>query len=473
MNRRSFLTSLPLAASSLRAAAAPPPNIVLILADDLGWSDLGCYGSDLHQTPNLDAMAKAGIRFTEAYSAAPICSPTRASIMTGKHPARLGMTIWREGSLRPPDPKTPLLAAPSIPDLPPSEITLAEALKEKGYLTAQIGKWHLGDADHSPQANGFDIGIGGSHWGAPQTFFYPYRGTKRFGGEFRYVPGLDYGRPGEYLTDRLTDEALKAINYAGSQPFFLYLAHYAPHTPIEGKPEIVKRYQARIKAGMKHQNAAYAAMVESLDDSVGRVAAHLKQRKLDRNTLVIFVSDNGGYINPFDGQPVTNNAPLRSGKGSLYEGGLRVPMIVSGAGVGRQGVVDTTPVVSQDIYRTILEAAGLAGSNGYRAAVDAVSLAALFAGQTKTLARDQLCFHYPHYYPTTTPASSIRRGQWKLIEYFEGPSFELYDLANDPGESRDLAPSRPDLVRDLAQRLKAWREEVGARLPARNPDFRA
>ncbi|HPT25944.1 MAG TPA: sulfatase [Bryobacteraceae bacterium] len=472
MNRRSFLTSLPWAATALRAAASPPPNIVLILADDLGWSDLGCYGSDLHQTPNLDAMARRGIRFTEAYAAAPICSPTRASIMTGKHPARLGMTIWREGSLRPPDRKLPLLPPPSEPDLAQSDITLAEALKPKGYLTTQVGKWHLGDADHSAQANGFDIGIGGTHWGAPQTYFYPYRGNKRFG-EFRYVPGLDFGRPGEYLTDRLTDEALRVIDYAGSQPFFLYLAHHAPHTPIEGKSEIVRRYQERIKAGMKHRNAAYAAMVESLDDSVGRVAAHLKQRKLDQNTLLVFMSDNGGYINPFDGEPVTNNAPLRSGKGSLYEGGVRVPMIFSGAGVGRQGAVEPTQVMSTDIYRTILDAAGLGGSDGYLAAADSVSLAPLIGGQTRTLGRSQLCFHYPHYYATTTPASAIRVGGWKLIEYFEGPKLELYDLASDPSESRDLASVRPDIARDLAARLKAWREEVGARLPVKNPDYRA
>jgi arylsulfatase A-like enzyme len=471
MNRRSFLASLPAAASALRAAAAPPPNIVLILADDLGWSDLGCYGSDLHRTPNLDAMAKGGMRFTEAYSASPVCSPTRASIMTGKHPARLGMTIWREGSLRPPDRKLRLLPPRSEPDLALSDITLPEALREKGYLTAQVGKWHLGDADHSPQANGFDIGIGGTHWGAPQTFFYPYSGSKRFG-EFRHVPGLDFGREGEYLTDRLTSEALRVIDYAGSRPFFLYLAHHAPHTPIEGKPEIVRRYQARIKAGMRHRNAAYAAMVESLDDSVGRVNAHLKQKNLDGNTLVLFMSDNGGYINPFEGQPVTNNSPLRSGKGSLYEGGLRVPLIASGAGVSGKGTVVSTPVVSSDVYRTCLDAAGLGGSEGYRAAVDSVSLAPLLASGSAQLERGQMCFHYPHYYATTTPASAIRMGHWKLIEYFEGPRLELYDLAGDPGETRDLAAVRPEMARDLAQTLKAWREEVGARLPAANPDFR-
>jgi arylsulfatase A-like enzyme len=472
MNRRAFLSSLPLAASAVRAAAAPPPNIVLILADDLGWSDLGCYGSDLHQTPHLDALARGGIRFTEAYSASPVCSPTRASILTGKCPARLGMTIWREGSLRPPDRKLPLLPPRSEPDLAPADITLAEALKGRGYLTALVGKWHLGDAAHAPQVNGFDINIGGTHWGAPQTFFYPYRGTQRFGGEFRYVPGLDYGRQGEYLTDRLTSEALRVIDYAGSKPFFLYLAHHAPHTPIEGKPEIVNRYQARIKAGMKHRNAAYAAMVESLDDSVGRVAAHLKKNKLDQNTLLVFMSDNGGYINAFEGQAVTDNSPLRSGKGSLYEGGIRVPLIFSGAGVARPGTVEPVPVVSTDLYRTLLDAGGQGGSEGYRAAVDSVSLAPLLAGRRAPAPRGPMCFHYPHYYPTTTPASAIRVGNWKLIEYFEGQRLELYDLASDPGETRDLAAGRPEMARDLAHRLKAWREEVGARLPVVNPDFR-
>ncbi len=472
MTRRSFLSSLPVAASALRAAAAPPPNIVLILADDLGWTDLGCYGSDLHLTPNLDALARGGMRFTEAYAASPVCSPTRASILTGKYPARLGMTIWREGALAPPDRKRALLPPPSIPDLPPSEITLAEALKQRGYLTAVVGKWHLGDAGHAPQSNGFDINIGGTHWGAPQTFFYPYSGSKRFGGEFRYVPGLEFGREGEYLTDRLTTEGLRVIDHAAGRPFFLYLAHHAPHTPIEGKPEIVRRYQARIKAGMRHRNAAYAAMIESLDESVGRVAAHLKQRKLDGNTLLVFMSDNGGYINPFDGQPVTGNSPLRSGKGSLYEGGIRVPLIISGAGVAKPGTVESMPVLSTDLYRTLLDVAGHGGSEGYRAAVDSVSLAPLLAGGSRPAPRGQMCFHYPHYYATTTPVSAIRMGHWKLIEYFEGPRVELYDLANDPSEIRDLARARPEMARDLAQTLKAWREQVGARLPEPNPDFR-
>ncbi len=472
MTRRSLLVSLPASVSTLRAATAQPPNIVLILADDLGWADLGCYGSDLHLTPNIDALARNGMRFSQAYSASPVCSPTRASILTGKHPARLGMTIWREGSLAPPDRKRALIPPPSVPDLPPSEITLAEALKQRGYLTAMVGKWHLGDADHAPQSNGFDINIGGTHWGAPQTFFYPYSGSKRFGGEFRYVPGLEFGREGEYLTDRLTSEALRVIDHAAGRSFFLYLSHHAPHTPVEGKPEIVRRYQARIKAGMHHHNAAYAAMVESLDDSVGRVVAGLKERKLDRNTLVVFFSDNGGYINAFDGRQVTDNYPLRSGKGSLYEGGIRVPLIVSGPGVAHAGTVSSAPVISTDLYRTVLEAAGLESSEAFRRGTDSESVMPLLSQRLKPVSRDALYFHYPHYYPTTTPVSAIRKGKWKLIEYFEGPRLELYDLASDPSESTDLASKMPDVVRDLHARLNAWRNETGARLPSPNPDFK-
>jgi arylsulfatase A len=470
MNRRDFLCSLP--AASLSAAPAPPPNIVLILADDLGWADLGCYGSDLHLTPHIDSLAQSGMRFNQAYSASPVCSPTRASILTGKNPARLGMTIWREGSLRPPDPKLPLLTAPSIHDLPPSEITLAEALKDKGYLTALVGKWHLGDADHSPQSNGFDINIGGTHWGAPQTFFYPYSGSKRFGGEFRYVPGLHFGREGEYLTDRLTSEALRVIDHAAAQPFFLYLAHHAPHTPIQGKPDVVRRYQERIKQGMRHRNAAYAAMVESLDDSVGRVRAHLKSKNLDRNTLIVFASDNGGYINAFDGQAVTDNHPLRSGKGSLYEGGIRVPLIFSGPGVARPGSSSNVPVVSTDLYRTLLDAASLGSSPGYRAAIDSVSLQPLLSRPSAALERNELFFHYPHYYPTTSPVSALRQGDLKLIDYFDGPRTELYNLASDPDESDDLAARQPELASKLRARMHFWRTETGARLPVVNPDYK-
>lgn len=271
------------------------PNVVFILADDLGWGDLGCYGADLHQTPHLDRLAREGVRFTQAY-AMPVCSPTRASILTGRHAARLHLTIWREGALEPPHDQ-PLIPPSAIADLPTSEVTLAEVLKEAGYLTFHVGKWHLGDAAHSPETQGFDLNIGGTHWGAPATYFYPFSGPYGSSREFRYVPGLGLGKPGDYLDDRLTDEALKLMNEAGDRPFFLNLCFHCPHTPIEGKARLVEYFQSKLKPGLRHRNPGYAAMVQTLDENVGRVLARLEERGLASRTLVIFASDNGGYVN--------------------------------------------------------------------------------------------------------------------------------------------------------------------------------
>ncbi len=298
-------------------ASSAQPNIVLFLADDLGWSDLGCYGADLHETPHLDQLAQQGMRFTEAYAMS-VCSPSRAALLTGKHAARLHITIWAEGSRSGPKNRK-LLQGDSLHDLPHTEATLARRLHNAGYLTALVGKWHLGDADHYPETHGFDVNIGGTRWGAPQTFFWPYSGSGHFGSEFRFIPHLEFGQPGEYLTDRLTDEALRVIDRADGRPFFLYLAHHAPHTPIQAKADDIKYFEAKLRPGMHHQNAVYAAMVKSLDDSVGRVLEHLKKRRLEQNTIIVFTSDNGGFIGLDKGQtvPVTSNAPLRSGKGPL------------------------------------------------------------------------------------------------------------------------------------------------------------
>lgn len=469
LTRRSLLFGTAAAAAANNATR--PKNIVFILADDLGWSDLGCYGADLHETPHLDQLARTSVRFTHAYAAAPVCSPTRASIMTGKHPARLGITTWHEGAVSPPTGHA-LLPAPSEPNLPHGEVTIAELAQERGFQTALIGKWHLGTAPYYPETQGFDINIGGTHWGAPQTFFYPYRGIGRFGGgEYRYVPGLGHGgREGEYLTDRLTDEALKTIDgfAAARRPFFLYLAHHAPHTPIEARRAAIDKYERKKRAGVyRHQNAAYAAMVESLDDSIGRVVAHLKRRGLDRDTILVVMSDNGGYLRDSRGAMITDNAPLRSGKGSLYEGGIRVPLIIHWPGVTPAGAVSGEPVVSTDLFYTLAEAIGATLPRSLAAgAGDGRSLTPVLRDPRQArLDRDALFFHFPHYYPTTTPVSAIRTRAWKLLEYFEDGRAELFDVLNDPREERDLAASKPEITAQLRARLDSWRQSAGARLP--------
>jgi arylsulfatase A-like enzyme len=464
-----FILALAGPPERVSAANAPRPNVVVILADDLGAVDLGCYGADLIETPRLDRLASHSALFRQAYAAAPVCSPTRAALMTGKHPARVGITIWAEGSLRGP-PNRRLLQAESKHDLPLAEVTLAERLHEAGYATALVGKWHLGDADHAPETQGFDVNIGGTRWGAPQSFFWPYRGSGRFGDEFRYVPGLPLGQPGEYLTDKLTEAAIRFIDSAGSRPFFLYLAHYAPHTPIEAPSGLIDRFRSKLRPEMNHQNPAYAAMVKNLDDNVGRVLDHLESRGLAENTIVVFTSDNGGYVG-IDRRsgfmvPCTSNAPLRSGKGALYEGGIRVPLLVRLPGAAP--LERNEPVTTTDLFDTLLAAAGVGEVDRQG---DGVNLLPLVRGQAASLPREALYWHYPHYYETTTPVSAIRAGDWKLLEYFEDGRRELFNLRDDPQEKTNLAGKEPERTRDLARRLAAWREEVGAKLPQANPRY--
>ncbi|SVC54131.1 uncharacterized protein METZ01_LOCUS306985, partial [marine metagenome] len=317
--------------------AAKRPNLVLILADDLGWADLSCYGNDLHETPNLDRLARQGVRFTDAYAASPVCTPTRAAILTGLHPARLHMTIWRESALNRGNRK--LLQPICLDSLPLKHVTLTEVLKKAGYFNAHLGKWHVGRAEAYPQAHGFHVNIGGTLWGAPQTFWYPFNGDGYFR-DWRYVPGLEPGNKGDYLTDRLTDKALVIMEKQAkaSRPFYLNLWYHSVHTPIEGKPELVERYRKKINPNSVRKNSHYAAMVHSLDENVGRVLAKIDELGIAGNTLVIFTSDNGGFINKCKLNrelAVANNAPLRSGKGSCYEGGVRVPLIVRGPQVAQ------------------------------------------------------------------------------------------------------------------------------------------
>lgn len=455
-------------------------NVVLIVADDLGWTGLGGYGSDLHETPNIDGFAKRSVKFTNAYSAAAICSPTRASIMTGKYPARLNMTTWHENSGPPkPNDENKLLAPTTIGNLPLEEVTIAEVFKESGYYTAHIGKWHLGEARYYPEAQGFDLNIGGTMWGMPQTYWYPYRGWRSSDQELRYVPGLEMinsnnERVGEakkkYLTDHLTDKALEVIDAKKDVPFFLQLAYYTPHVPIEGKPELTEYFGQKVELNMHHKNPEYAAMIATLDENVGRILKKLEEVGVEDRTVVIFYSDNGGYIG--ERVNVEENYPLRSGKGSLYEGGIRVPLIIRWPGVTEPGGISEAPVTSNDFYPTLLEITGLKGDEEYNKNIDGISLVPVLRNPSANLNRQSLFWHFPHYYRTTPPVSAIRKGEWKLLHYFEDNHLELYNLEEDLGEMNNLVDQYSDKAQNLYQELKKWREQMDAKLPSLNPQYK-
>ncbi|HSU67941.1 MAG TPA: sulfatase, partial [Tepidisphaeraceae bacterium] len=349
-------------------------------------------------------------------------------------------------------------------DLSLKDVTLAKALKSIGYATIHVGKWHLGDAPHYPEAQGFDVNIGGTLWGAPNSYHQPFKGSEVFG-DYRYVPGLGLGKPGQYLTDRLADEAIKMIDEAGDQPFYLNLCFHAPHAPIQPKPELVEHYRQKLTPQMKHQRPEYAAMVQTLDENVGRVLRHLDEKHLTDHTIVVFASDNGGYINKDGGKNVTNNSPLRSGKGSLYEGGIRVPVIVRWPGVTPGGGVCDEPIFCTDFFPTLADAAGVPATNRGDSGRDGVDLLPVLKDPQAHLGRDALYFHYPHYYATTTPVGAIRQGDWKLLEYFETGKLELYNIKNDLSETNDLSKQDPQRVAALHQALIDWRKSVGAQMP--------
>lgn len=460
---------------ALATAADKPVNFVVILVDDMGWTGLSGYGSDLHRTPNIDRLAERGMKFTSAYASASICTPTRAALLTGKYPARLKMTIWHEQA-RTPQQNKRLLPPIVEENLSHEEVTIAEVLRSAGYKTGHVGKWHLGDASHYPETHGFDFTFGGSFWGCPATFYFPYRGLygRGDGQHYRYIPGIDASesRTGEYLTDRLTDEAVGFIDRTARDPFLLYMAYYTVHTPIEGKPDVAALYEKQIHDEMIHRNAHYAAMHEALDDNVGRILEKLDQEGLTNNTAVILTSDNGGFINRSEGQVVTSNAPLRSGKGSLYEGGVRVPLIVHWPGITAAGSTSDEPVATMDLYPTILEMAGLSGDTHHNAKVDGVSLVPLLTHPQSQLDREALYWHYPHYYQTTTPVSAVRQGNWKLLEYLEDQHIELYDIRSDPGETRDMATAFPEMAKQLRDKLTEWRNDIDAPMPVVNPKFK-
>ncbi len=448
-----------LAAGQAGAADAARTNVVVILADDLGGSDLGCYGSTYHRTPQLDRLAAGGVRFTAGYAACPVCSPTRAALLTGKYPARLNLTDWLPGRADRSDQK--LLRPAFNKALPSGEVTVADLLRAGGYATAHFGKWHLGGGDADPTRRGFDVSVGGDNTGAQASYFAPFRGPNG-----RFLPGLETAPAGEYLTDRLTAEAVRFIEHNRDRPFFVYLAHNAPHIPLKAKPELVTKYRAGGTPGTQN-NPRYAAMLESLDDGVGRILRRLDELHLSDRTAVVFTSDNGGLsVAEGPDTPATSNAPFREGKGYLYEGGLRVPLLVRWPGVTRPGVVSDAPVCSIDLFPTVLDLCGVRP----QAKVDGVSLRPALAGGT--LSRDALFWHYPHYSNQGgRPGGAVRAGALKLIEHYEDGRQELYDLAKDVGENYNLIAERPADAKALADRLDAWRRSAGARMMRPNPAY--
>jgi arylsulfatase A-like enzyme len=429
---------LPLLTAGAVADAKPArPNIVFILADDLGINDLGCYGRKDHRTPNLDRLARDGMRFTASYAACPVCSPTRAALMTGKSPARLHLTTFLPG--RADCPAQKLLHPKINMQLPLEEKTLAEYLKEDGYASAAIGKWHLGGKGFLPTDQGFDL-------------YHPGQAVTK--------PSDTEGGKGEY---DLTAKALHFLEANRDRPFFLYLAHNNPHIPFAAQ-------ESRVKANAGAFEPVYAAVIETLDDCVGRVLAKLDELKLADNTLVIFNSDNGGlHVPEGPHERITHNTPYRAGKGFLYEGGIRVPLIVRWPGKVKPGQTSDVPVITTDWLPTLLELTGHAVPNR----LDGMSIAGLLTGKGAPAERP-LFWHVPHYTNQgSRPGGAVRLGDWKLIEHYEDGTVELFNLAADPSETIDLSRKEPERTKDLRDRLAGWRKAVGAQENTVNPQFDA
>jgi arylsulfatase A len=435
------------------SAAEPqrPPNIVFVMIDDLGWMDLACQGNKLVETPRIDQFARQGMRFTDAYAAAPVCSPTRAAVLTGLAPARLQITnhIPDQPRFTPED--AALQPAPMLNWLAPDHVTIAERLKAAGYATGFFGKWHLagrsqkegaGDPVYYPENQGFDVNVGGCTYGGPPTFFDPYR-----------IHNLPSRKPGEYLPDRLADEAMRFLEENREGPFLLMLWNYTVHWPMEAPQALLEKYKTRTGSGLN--DTRYGAMIEAMDLGFGRLLDKLDQLDLSNNTLVIFTSDNGGFSG------VADNRPLRAGKGYLYEGGIRVPMIVRWPGVVKAGSECSQPVISMDFAPTFLKVAGLRSMP-----TDGTSLVNLFHG-ANSVRRDAIYFHYPNYawHGDNRLGAAVRSGDYKLIRNFDDGSTELYNLATDLSEQTDLAGEMPTLARSLNRRLERWLNNTGAAMP--------
>lgn len=475
----SVLTVLTLT-SAIAAQIAPTdkPNVVFILVDDLGYMDIGANNpNSFYETPNIDSLAKRGVRFTSGYAACQVCSPTRAAIQTGKYPARVGITDYI-GAPQPTAPKQShkLLPAPYADRLTLEETTMAEAFKAAGYATFFAGKWHLGPEGYWPENHGYDVNMGGVDRGGPyggNKYFSPYGN-----------PRLPDGPPGEHLPDRLATETAKFITAHRRQPFFAFLSFYSVHTPLMARPDLQKKYEAKArtlkpadpawgqererKVRLVQDHAVYAGMVEAMDLAVGKVLKALDEAGVGGRTIVVFTSDNGG-LSTSEGWP-TSNLPLRGGKGWPYEGGVREPLIVVGPGVSKAGTVSDAIVTSPDFYPTLLELAGLPARPQQH--LDGVSFAKALRGESS--ARGPVFWHYPHYgNQGGAPCGAVRDGDWKLIEWYEDGAVELYHLAKDLSETNNLAVSEPVRAKQMLEQLRAWRASVGAKMPAANPKQKA
>ena len=460
----------------LNVTAAKQTNFLFFLVDDMGWADIGANGSKFHETPHIDKLAASGIRFTQGYAACPVCSPTRASIMTGRHPVRVDITDWIPGQGNHANNK--LLHPQDRNNLALEEVTIAEQLKTHGYQTFFAGKWHLGSEGHWPEDQGFDINIGGHHRGSPPGGYYaPWTN-----------PALKANKPGEYLTERLTEESIKFLEQRdAAKPFLLYLSYYNIHTPIQPYKKRIEHYNAKAEkmfkgetptqsehegsTRMRQDNAALASMVAAVDDSVGALLGKLNELKLDQNTVVIFFSDNGG-LSTRGGKRFGPgcNLPLRASKGWLYEGGVREPTIIRAPGITQPGSVSRKPMVSMDFFPTMLDLAGLPAQPKLHA--DGQSLLSQLRGNDS--GSRTLYWHYPHYHGSSwKPGASIRDGDWKLIEFYHHDKVELYNLANDIGEQKNLATRQPKKTAELRAKLRTWQKSMKAKMPVPNPAYKA
>ena len=457
--------------TSLSLIAKKKTNFVFFLVDDMGMMDLGTYGSTFHETPNIDKLAQSGMKFNHGYAACPVCSPTRASILTGRHPVRVDITDWIPGL---PNRKTNKLLHPDDREnLALEEVTVAEELEKHGYQTFFAGKWHLGNEGHWPTDQGFDYNIGGHHRGSPPGGYYsPWTN-----------PTLESKRKGEYLTERLTEESIHFLESREKEkPFLLYLSYYNIHTPVQAYKKQIDRYEKKAQefssetptrnehealTRMRQDNPALASMVAAVDDSVGALLEKLGELRLADDTVIIFFSDNGGLSTKEKPGPGCN-FPLRAGKGWLYEGGVREPTIVRAPGVTQAGSICENPVVSMDFFPTMLDLAGLPLKPNLH--MDGRSLLPELTGK-KGKART-LYWHYPHYHGSTwKPGASIRDGKWKLIKFYDYEKVELYNLIKDPFEKNDLSQKNSQKTRELEEKLVAWQTKMKAKLPRPNPDY--